>query len=619
MLWRFFKLDMLLAAFLLTVMAVSAFSSSWGDTLTYDEDAHIGAAVSYITQKDMRLNPEHPPLVKDLAALPLLFIPNLIVPTNHPSWIDEVNGQWNFGKAFLFESGNDADLIVRLARIMPMVLMLLLGAVLFWVVREIGGTLSGLFALALFVFSPTILAHGRLVTTDVAAALGAFLATYLLLRYFAKPTWKRLFAAGIAFGIAEALKFSLILLIPYFAVLAFAWWLFSFISFKKDVAKSLCIFLGGTVLVGIIGYMGIVYPLYMWHVWDYPQSRQVADIRATLANNPNQTLTTIPEQMARNFLLRPLAQYAFGITMATQRVAGGNTTYFLREVSAEGRWYYFPIVFALKEPTAMFALVLLALMTGLYAFRMAISRSLSGSQGLRNAILEIVKWKRKHFVHIAFLLWILFYLAVSIKGNLNIGIRHLIPIYPFLFALTAIGLAVWLKRERHGKPGGFRTILENTRGLFASGAKGAVVAVFFGMLAVGTIRAWPYYLTHFNILGGGSENGYVYVVDSNLDWGQDLKRLANFVEENNIKKIAIDYFGLAPPEYYIKNAVIEHWWAERGRPSGWFAVSATFRQGQCARPGQKFQGLTRQYCFLNAYTPIAVIGHSIFVYNFSPQ
>ena len=72
MLWRFFKLDMLLAAFLLTVMAVSAFSSSWGDTLTYDEDAHIGAAVSYITQKDMRLNPEHPPLAKDLAGLALL-------------------------------------------------------------------------------------------------------------------------------------------------------------------------------------------------------------------------------------------------------------------------------------------------------------------------------------------------------------------------------------------------------------------------------------------------------------------------------------------------------------------------------------------------------------------
>src|SRR3989338_2472395 len=459
MLWRFFKLDMLLAAFLLTVMAVSAFSSSWGDTLTYDEDAHIGAAVSYITQKDMRLNPEHPPLVKDLAALPLLFIPNLIVPTNHPSWIDEVNVQWNFGKAFLFESGNDADLIVRLARIMPMVLMLLLGAVLFWVVREIGGTLSGLFALALFVFSPTIPAHGRLVTTDVAAALGAFLATYLLLRYFAKPTWKRLFAAGIAFGIAEALKFSLILLIPYFAVLAFlitAVRIFKMLVQENNAQRKITgqavrafwRYIGGTFAIGVIGYILVIYPLYPFHTIGYPLDRQLRDTTVILSSFPNQTLAHIAVAFIKIPLLKPFAQYLLGLFMVLQRVTGGNTTYFLGEVSAAGWKSYFPIVYLLKMPLGFHFLSLVAGFLGLGILFKDAKGCFGVGHTIKTRIMVILAWVEKNFTVLAMLLFLTIYWFVSMRGNLNIGVLHLLTTLPFVFALTAISLRRWLQVPR---------------------------------------------------------------------------------------------------------------------------------------------------------------------------
>ena len=615
MVWRFFKLDTLLAAFVLAVMALLAFTSAWNDTVTYDEDAHIGAGILYLTQKDMRLNPEHPPLVKDLAALPLLAIPQLVVPIDHPSWTEETNGQWDFGKAFLFESGNNPDLIMRLARIMPMVLMLLLGAVLFWAVREISGVLAAFFALLLYVFSPTIIAHGRLVTTDVAAALGAFLATYLLLRYLAKPGWLRLAAAGMAFGVAESFKFSLILLIPYFGALALGWWILALLAQKEKAFSSLLRYLGGTVVIGVLGYALFVYPLYAWHVWDYPEMKQVADIHAVLANHPNQLLAGIPERMAHIPFLRPLAQYAFGVTMATQRVTGGNTTYFLGEISAEGWWYYFPVIYAIKEALASHILVLIALITGLFASRKAIRRCVSAPQTPGQGLVCLAQWKRKHFVVIAFLLWVIFYFAVSVNGKLNIGVRHLIPVFPFVFALTAIGLARWLSGEQHINPSWAQTFLDNLKRFFATGAKGTLIVLLFTLLGAGTILAWPHYLAYFNMLAGGSSGGYRLAVDSNLDWGQDLKRLAQFIKSENINAIAVDYFGWAPPERYIGNAAVNYWWADRGKPSGWFAVSATFKQGQCAVPGAHFADTTQKYCFLNAFTPKAVIGHSIFVYH----
>ena len=120
----------------------------------------------------MRINPEHPPLMKDLAALPLLFMKNLKVPTDDKSWTEDINGQWDFGRKFIFYSGNDANLIVFLARLAPLAIMITLGWFVFRASFELGGAGGGLIAIILYAFSPVILAHGRLVTTDVPAAAG---------------------------------------------------------------------------------------------------------------------------------------------------------------------------------------------------------------------------------------------------------------------------------------------------------------------------------------------------------------------------------------------------------------------------------------------------------------
>ncbi|MEK7596045.1 MAG: hypothetical protein AAB564_00620, partial [Patescibacteria group bacterium] len=168
------KISSIIAGFLLALMFVLMFFSAWNESATMDELAHIPAGYSYLTQKDYRLNPEHPPLIKDLAALPLLFL-NINFPADHSSWKNDVNGQWSFGSVFLYESGNDADKIIRLARLPIMLLTILFGWLFFRWIRRRYGDQTGLLALFFFVFSPTFIAHGRYVTTDIAAAFGFFL------------------------------------------------------------------------------------------------------------------------------------------------------------------------------------------------------------------------------------------------------------------------------------------------------------------------------------------------------------------------------------------------------------------------------------------------------------
>ena len=163
-----------IAVAMLGIMFVLMFFSAWGDSATMDELAHIPAGYSYLAQKDYRLNPEHPPLIKDLAAFPLLYL-NLNFPTDVGAWKNDVNGQWDMGRIFLYESGNNADKILRFSRFPIMLLALIFGWLLFRWVRGIYGDEVGLLTLFFYSFSPTFIAHSRYVTTDLAAAFGFFI------------------------------------------------------------------------------------------------------------------------------------------------------------------------------------------------------------------------------------------------------------------------------------------------------------------------------------------------------------------------------------------------------------------------------------------------------------
>lgn len=560
-----------IAGILLTTMFLLAVFSIRNDSLTMDELAHLPAGYSYLTQKDMRLNPEHPPLVKDLAALPLLFIKDIKFPSEIKAWQEDANGQWDFGHYFLFQTGNLADKMIFWGRIPMILILMLLGFYIFKWARELFGNKAGLLALFLFSFSPTFLAHGRLVTTDVGAAAGILISTYYFVKTLQKPSKKNIIIAGVVFGIAQLLKFSVILIIPLFIILTLINPIRNVISngvnFRKSLKTLILVFIIGFILIGAV---------YQYHVWNYPPAKQASDFMVYLKDYPdfikNPIIWTVNKPV-----LRAYSQYLTGLLMILQRASFGNTTYFMGEVSNLGWKSYFPIVYFIKEPLTLHILTLMALLYALWLVPK----------------IKIKNWLKSHLPELAMLIFLTLYWASSLKSNLNIGVRHLLPTLPFVIILIS-GPIIYLLKKPHLKLKYFL--------LFT--------LIFWQIFSV--IKIYPHFLAYFNEIAGGPNKGYLYTIDSNLDWGQDLKRLADWVQKNNIEKIKIAYFGGGDPRYYLGDKAEYFSWQEPQK--GWIAVSVSPLQLGQGQPAAGFNQPTGFFNWLKPYEPVAKIGYSIFVY-----
>lgn len=585
------KTSTLIALSLLFLMGITALASTLEDSVTMDESPHITSGYSYLKFQDMRLNPEHPPLIKDFAAIPLLF-QDINFPTDHTAWKDMVNAQWDLGPQFLYRSGNNPDNVIFWGRIAPVLTMLLFGWFVFKWARELFGPLWALFALALFVFSPNIMAHGRLVTTDVPAAAAFFISIYYYLRFLKKPSWKNLLIVGVVFAIAQLTKFSLVLLLGFLPAITLLWIIIrarTFPSILSDIGIWAIRFFGILIITALL-----ILPVYQFHVANYPPEKQAADIQHILQNNKFPALTDALVWMSDKPVLRAYAQYILGVSMVFMRVAGGNTTYFLGEVSNQAWWYYFPVVFFLKEPSAILLLLAVSFFLGLKRFGTTFKK--------------LVPTIRDNCDEITMLLFVGFYWTISITGNLNIGVRHVLPTLPFLYLLIAGQLKRWLE-EKEGINGVSTLHIAKKRMavFFAQSGKIAIISLLVLWNAATFVGMYPYFLAYFNEFAGGPDGGYRYVVDSNLDWGQDLRRLAKFVEEKNIDHIKVNYFGGGDVPYYLGDRA-EIWHADNGETTGWLAISATFLQTSRAYPWASYE-------WLDAHKPVAKIGYSIFVYN----
>ena len=589
------RLANFLAAGLLAIMAGLALASIANDTLTFDEKAHIGAGYSYLAKQDYRLNPEHPPLIKDIAALPLMFL-HLNFPKQDwengapvPWWL-----QYNFGDQLLYHSGNNPDQIMFFARLGPILILILLGIFLYFWAKKLMGAGPALFLLALFVFCPNFMANGRLVTTDVGASFGAVIATYFWLQFLKKPSWKNVIVAGLIFGIAMLLKFSLILLIPFFVIitLVYAW-------LKEKNFKNLLRYCLLSVAAGLIGLIFVIGPVYQFNIAHYPYEKQLNDTKITLNDMPKlpAALKNLDIFMAVQPMLRPWAQYLLGLEMATNRTGTGNTTYFMGTVSAQSRIDYFPTLYLFKVPTAFHVLTLIVLIWLAFCF--------IKNNAFKNTWPKLRDWILRYFDFFAMLVFLGIYWFTSLTGNLNIGLRHILPTFAFTYMLVVFGLVEFLK--------GIKS--EKNKKI----AKG-VIAALLAWFVFSSLSIFPHYLAYYNELAGGPDNGYKIAVDSNLDWGQDLKRLDIWMQDNGVNKIYLDYFGGGDPAYYLGDKYIN--WDNNNQsflelPKGsYFAVSANQMQGQRAKAVMGYDQPTNKYNWLDQYEPpLTKIGYSIFVYQ----
>ncbi len=577
----------ILVCLLLAVMAGLMFFSALGDSNIVDEFAHIPAGFSYITTGDYRLNPEHPPLIKDLAAVPLVIsgvkFPYSFWRANNPV----INNQWETGWRFLYQMGNNPDLMNMLARIPVMLISLVFGYFVFRWANELYGEKAGIFAIVLFVFNTNIIAHSRYVTTDIGISAAFFVHMYSLYRYIKKPSWKTLAVAGFTFFIALVTKFSAAVLVPtYFIV-------FLMLTFKKGEktnekflekignkkwyhrAFSTLVSIAAIALIGVT----LTWIFYFFHTVNMSAEVQRGLITESLGYGRVQDVML---SMNANPVLKPINQYILGFVMMASHVEGGHDAFLLGQVSNKGWWYYYPVTIALKTQIPIFIFMILS---AVYFFWRKVERK---------------DW----FTEIYFWVLPLVLLAMGMQGSIDLGIRYMLPLYAFAFvSISKIATAFDLKQFKSL----WKDVREKVTADYAKMTATILIVIFAGWYIISAFGTYPFYLSYFNEFVGGYQNGYKYLTDSNLDWGQDNKRLAKWVSDKDIDKIYVDVFpDPRPAKYYLGDRMIE-WHVQNGNPKGYFALSATFYQSS-----RKWKGMG--YSWLDGKKPIKNLGGSILIY-----
>ncbi len=601
---------------LIILATIISLVSAHTDSLTYDEVAHIGSGYTYILENDFRLNPEHPPLLKALAAVPLLLIAPTFDVTELPSWTTSYAhigefGQWDAGKLLLHASENNIDQITWLARL-PMVL--LFGMFSFFLYHwgkksgnRLIGKWIGLCVVALWCFNINLLGHNHLVTTDIGAAIAMTVTLYYFLRFIKKPTWKNTIILGIIFGIASCVKFSTFILIPFFAFLILLYAILTNTTVKDILQKSL-LYMSRVAVIGIITIITI-YLIYTPFSFRTPENVLAQITPQKIHGTVKQIdITTRESLLALNEIpaARPLALYLHGFVQVFHRTAGGNRTYFMGNIYNQNKTdrahpLYFPTIFTIKEPLLYLFLYTLSLILIIITS----TRKIAAILAQKNVHALQTKHNLKslfvgHFTELTLFLFIIFYGIISLSGNLTIGLRHLFPLYPPLMLLTAIILVKNYQKIKH------KTIKKYARVSFS---------ILLILLAVQAILTTPNHLSFFNILANGSNNGYHFVVDSNTDWGQGTKKLAKYLKAHNITKIHIDYFGGDDIEKRLsKEGITAIPWNKKKRPvvPGYYAISTTHLQDSLYDGSATMHNA---YLWIKNHIPIAQIDSSILIYH----
>ncbi len=482
-----------LAVPLILLFFFLALDSMIGDSPTMDEQNHIARGLAFLRTGDPRFSVEHPPLVNTLSALPLLLLPDLSLPTGDPSW-DQLEGWYRFAELLLWESNADVTRMVFLARLPIVFLTILLALVGYRFALALWGAPAGLLAMLMLLFDPNILAHGRYSTTDVGGAAFLLLATFMLWKLWSFDGWSngRLLATGVGLGLAFAGKLSTLAFVPAFALLS----LLPLYPGRWRPAQALRRLLQ-------FGMAGLIALVVVWAAFGFQWGQY--------------HLNTEPFAVL-NGSVGPMPAYLSGIAQILGLTdQGRGAAFLLGKFSTEGFPAYFPVAFLVKTPLA--TLVLLSVATFLLLWQ---------------------RWSRGRALFLI-LPAVLFFL-LSMQSALNIGYRHLLPSLVLLYVLIA-GLGAFV-----GEPAevAARSALTPARTRLVR----ILLAIALPALLLATLSIHPHYLSYFNRAAGGPANGYRLLIDSNVDWGQDLVRLKEWMAANDVERIKLSWFGSADPAYY---------------------------------------------------------------------
>ncbi|MCM2282727.1 MAG: glycosyltransferase family 39 protein [Bdellovibrionaceae bacterium] len=594
----------LMAIGLLLMMSVVMIHSVRQDTVTTDENLMIGVGHLLLTERYFKVGFEHPPLIRDLVAAPLAFMdlkPASEFLRERPAHQNLSDFAFNFGENFLLRQTHPPEDILFAARLPAILVALSLGLLLFHTTALYFGARAALFATLLYVSSPFFLAHGRLTTMDVPSALAVLAALWGFLRLLHEPRPRQAVLLGLILGAALLVKFPMVSLIPFLTVL------YIFASVQRHVHPR--VIWRHFLLVAVISF-ALLYVTYWYHLIGYPHAEHLSDIQSNIQSSR----ADVAEKMtwilhlAEYEALRPLAHYFYGLYW--QMLRTGVFGYYFGEGSFSSWPSYYLFGLFSKNPEPLIVIWFVITMMGLWRWHGAWR-----AHGLR--LTQIRAWlspsSMRGWATLCFLLWIVFYLVILIFFNAgNSGTRYLIPVLPPLMILTGAALsALWdfgAGRSRILVRGG--------------------LAILITLQMISVFRVHPSYLSYFTLYLGGPTQASTYLIDTDVEWGQDIQRLAQWVETQGIQSIQVatgfEYIpvGGAPVPFYFSDSVYRHYLGDRyqayspqHQTNGWLAVPGRILKWGQARPATKSGWYSESFRFLENREPVTVIGGSIWVFE----
>lgn len=552
---------------------------------TFDEPVHVVAGYSYLKWGDYRVNPEHPPLAKALAALPLLAFDIKDPRPANSDW-ERIPKQQpgiptvKFARELLFVH-NDGAKLFQYAKLPFVIITLILGLFVFLWSLQWFGPVAAIASLTLFATDPNIIAHSTIVHTDMPFTVFFFIGTYFFQRALSTRRWPDGLLACALFSLAAITKFSSVGIMASWSLAGLIWLLQPASSQDSPLAGAVSrrrnlLLLSGLLLGSLLGAYLFTWAAYGFRFAAIPGTEESFVMAPVMPETTPLFVRQTASFVTRFHLLPEAWIYGELHTLAFL----SRTSFLLGGFSEEGFWLYFPVAFLAKTPLPTLILV---------------SLSFAGLLTRHNF------HKRPIFT-----LWapVLVYFSIAVWARMNIGIRHILPIYPFLFVLAGeSAAALWQSR----------TVWK----------RGCLILIG-GWALWGSVVTYPNYLAYFNEAAGGPKNGHNVLLDSNLDWGQNLKSLKSWMGEHGVKSILLLYFGQAEPASYGIDAIHIPGSLVRPRTSKRVDSSIPYVLAVSANHfyADRVYSTKVEAEFIRSFRlkkPVATIGHSILVFKLDPS
>ena len=527
--------------------------------VTTDEPLHLVHSVAMLQTGVMALPEMHVPLTYRLVGGLLRSEGALPDVTLSPSWRSA--NPYEIGREYTWRDDLPTDRVIWLGRFVVVLMGVLLGALLAGWTWTLTGHHRPATAsvLLLYALSPNLLAAAALLTTDMAATLTWFAAVYTWWRYWQRPGWRLWLPAALALGLALAAKLTGVLLLPVTLALGYV----AVWPAGRGGAQRRGYHWArpGLVWLAMLPVAGLV----LWALYNF-------ETRAGL----------------------PMPAYREAWRLLLTEVEVSHANFFLGRIAPVGSWLYFPVTLLLKTPLLQLALFLLI---PLVLWRSVASGRWPVANGQRPAA---VSWRSAAFAALPAAVL----LAVAAGSRLNFGYRHALPAVPFLMVLGGLGVRwLWAWPARRGRV-----------------ARAALVLAA-GWTVVAALRTHPDHLAYFNELARGQ--GRRYLGDSNLDWGQDLNRLAAYAAEVQAatgRPLLFSYTGIADPAHYGLRgpSLVERFnagddFAAANPPAGRYAINASDLQGTGLVLGTLDE--IDLFDWFRRREPLTSLGGSIFIYD----